>query len=152
MLALGGRPDRAHHTIKAASPVHGTHSTANKHTRVRRGGVRRRPACSQRNSLSTMQLNGASGLRAGNRQRKRVQELAAGRRTMMASASLGGGALACAVDSASCPSPGPSPIYGRDSSHCLSHLACCVSNRILPEASSRDDKLYAVSCVPDARI
>jgi hypothetical protein len=49
------------------------------------------------------------------------------------------------------PEPGASPIYGRDSSHCLSHLASAVSNRILPEASSRD-KLYAVSCLPDARI
>ena len=71
-----------------------------------RGHILLRP--SRRNSLSrTMQLDGASGLRAvrdsANASRNWLQRE---RRTMMASASLGGGALACAVDSAACPRPG----------------------------------------------
>lgn len=66
-----------------------------------RGHILLRP--SRRNSLSrTMQLDGASGLRAvrdsANASRNWLQQ-AEQRRTMMASASLGGGALA-AVDSA----------------------------------------------------
>jgi hypothetical protein len=50
---------------------------------------------------------------------------------MMASSSLGGGALALRGRFCMLPEPGTS--YGRDSSHCLSRVARLVSNRILPE-------------------
>jgi hypothetical protein len=97
------------------------------HPRDRQGwGTKPSGHAARRNSLSTMQLNGASGLRAvrdsANASRNWLQRR---RRTMMASASLGGGALACAraVDSAYAARARGLAIYGRDSSHCLSHLA-----------------------------
>lgn len=122
-----------------------------------RGHILLRP--SRRNSLSrTMQLDGASGLRAvrdsANASRNWLQQ-AEQRRTMMASASLGGGALA-AVDSA-CAARARGTLLsllsnmGRDSkaATCLSHLACLgrLSNRILPEAALCDVNYIAVMCV-----
>jgi len=90
-----------------------------------------------------MQLNGASGLRAGKRQRKRVQELAAAK-----AAHYDGICLArwrrISVRGRFC-MPEPA-IYRRDSSHCLSHLPCWVSNRLLPEAALGDELYSAVVC------
>lgn len=110
-------PSEQHHPYSTAPPTRAPAA----------GGVprRRRTWLAAWNSLSRrLQLNGASGLRVQQRQRKRVQELAAAnpRRTMMASSSLGGGALACAVDSACC--PGLTLIcVVVIAATCLSHLA-----------------------------
>jgi hypothetical protein len=132
-----------------------------------RGHILLRP--SRRNSLSrTMQLDGASGLRAvrdsANASRNWLQQ-AEQRRTMMASASLGGGALA-AVDSA-CAARARgtllsllSPIWVVIARQPLVSVIWpalgWLSNRILPEAALCDVNYIAVMCVcmfvPNTRI
>ena len=120
-------PSEQHHPYSTAPPLECIHES---------GGVGYeavRPAA-RRNSLSTMQLNGASGLGA-------VRDSAnASRNWLQRAAHYDGICLArwrrISVRGRFCmlPEPGDSP-YGRDSSHCLSHLARWVSNRILPEAA-----------------
>ena len=144
------------HTIRAASPTLIAAAAAAQrpsdpppvHPRDRPSGVRNVrghfarpawPACSLKFSVSTMQLDGASGLRAvrdsANASRNWLQRE---RRTMMASASLGGGALALRARGRFCmlPEPRGSPLLsnmGRDSSSHLSQSSGQLDGGVQPD-------------------